>query len=90
VTEQDIDEIARKISIQIMKERSRSGDQKAWTLPEWESYIRGVVAERNYHKRMSDKLAENINMLRDALEAIRTTDDLKIIHNEAIAALSRS
>ena len=48
------------------------------------------TTERDYHKRMSDKLAENINMLRDALEAIRATDDLRKAHLEATAALSRS
>jgi hypothetical protein len=39
---QRTDEIARQISTKIMKERSRGGDQKAWSLPEWESYIRSV------------------------------------------------
>lgn len=38
--DRDIDGIARDITVQIMKERSRSTGQRARTLDEWQAYIK--------------------------------------------------
>jgi hypothetical protein len=46
MTDQDIAEIARKITIEIMKERSMAGAQRAKTLEEWEIYIWDVIAAK--------------------------------------------
>lgn len=51
MTDQDIADIARKITVEIMKERSRSGSERPKTLEEWEAYISDRLNAVNSDKK---------------------------------------